>query len=124
MSILSEPERLDEGVGVVGHRLDGVGHLAGGGADAAVVEGDDVVVLRDGVDDARVPVVQRRGQVDEEDHRDAALRAELAVGVGDAAGGDGARRGLRVRGDDTSVVELEVALVFLCHGFSSCVLLL
>ena len=50
-----------------------------------------MVVLRDGVDDARVPVVQGRGKVDEEDDGDAALRAQLAVGVGDAAGGDGAR---------------------------------
>ena len=66
MSILLEPKSFDEGVGVVGHGLDRVGHLAGGGADAAVVEGDDVVVLRDGVDDARIPVVQRRGQVDGE----------------------------------------------------------
>src|SRR5207247_9893732 len=47
---LAEPEGLDEGVCVVGHRLDGVGHPACGGADAAVVESDDVVVLRDGVD--------------------------------------------------------------------------
>ena len=91
---LVEPERLDEGVGVVGHRLDAVGHLAGGGADAAVVEGDDVAVLRDRVDDARVPVVQGRGEVDEEDDGDAALRSQLAVGVGDAAGGDGAGRAL------------------------------
>ena len=28
-----EPEGLDEGVGVVGHRLDAVGNLPGGGAD-------------------------------------------------------------------------------------------
>src|SRR5439155_22364982 len=115
------------------------GHLAGGGADAAVVEGDDVVVLRDGVDDARVPVVQRRGQVDEEDHRDTAPRAEFTVREGDAAGGDGPRRGLGVRGDDTlvravvgphdgcsfrvlsvvrgAVLDLEVALFFLRHRF-------
>src|SRR5207247_495822 len=70
-------------------------------ADASVVKGDDVVVLRDGVDDARVPVVQRRGQVNEKGHRDAALRAEFTVRVGDAANRDGTRRGLSVRGDDT-----------------------
>src|SRR5918994_576516 len=73
--------------------LDGGGDLAGGGADTAVVEGDDVVVLRDGVDDARIPVVQRRGQVDEEDHRDAALRTEFTVREGNAVGGEGTPRG-------------------------------
>ena len=40
---LAEPQGLDERVGVVGHGLDGVGHLAGGGADAAVVKGDDAM---------------------------------------------------------------------------------
>src|SRR6266498_3922491 len=40
---LAEAEGLDEGIGVIGHGLDGVGHLAAGGADAAVVKGDDVV---------------------------------------------------------------------------------
>ena len=94
---LVEPECGDEGVGVVGHRLDAVGHLAGGGPDAAVVEGDDVVVLGDRVDDAGVPVVQGRGEVDEEDDGDAALRSQFAVGVGDAAGGDGAGRRLACR---------------------------
>jgi hypothetical protein len=33
--------------------------------------------------------------VNEEDHGDPALRSELAVGVGHAAGGDGASRRLR-----------------------------
>ena len=90
MSILSNPSAVMKVVGVVGHRLDAVGNLPGGGADTALVEGDDVAVLRDGVDDARVPVVQGRGEVHEEDDGDAALRPQLAVGVGDAAGGDGA----------------------------------
>ncbi len=97
---LVEAERADEGVGVVGHRLDAVGNLAGGGADAAVVERDDVVLLGDRVDDARVPVVQVRREVDEEDHGDPALRPELTIGVGHAAGGDGAGRCLRVGRDD------------------------
>lgn len=79
-----EPERRDEGVGVIGHRLDTVRHLTGRGSDTAVVEGDDVTALGDGVDDARVPVVQGRGEVDEEDDGDAALGPQLAVGVGDA----------------------------------------
>ena len=97
---LVEAERADEGVGVVGHRLDAVGNLAGGGADAAVVERDDVVLPGDRVDDARVPVVQVRREVDEEDHGDPALRPELTIGVGHAAGGDGAGRCLRVGRDD------------------------
>src|SRR5581483_1697472 len=67
--------------------------------DAAVVEGDDVPTLGDGIDDARVPVVQSPGEVDEEDDRDAALRPQLSIGVGDAASGDGARRGTDVGGD-------------------------
>ena len=83
-----ETECADEGVGVVGHRLDGVGHGSGGGSDAAVVEGDDVVLLCDRIDDPGIPVVQRGGEVDEEDDGNPALGPEFAVGVGDASGGD------------------------------------
>ena len=55
-------------------------------------------VLRgDAVDDPGVPVVQDRGQVGEEDHRDPGLRAELAVGEIHSAGGDGAGRCVLVR---------------------------
>jgi hypothetical protein len=97
---LVEAERPDERVGVVGHRLDAVGNLSRGGADAAVVERDDVMVLGDGVDDPWVPVVQGRRQVNEEDDRDPALWSELAVGVGHAADGDGAGRCLPIGGDD------------------------
>ena len=71
---LLEPERTDESDGVVRHRLDGVGHLAGGGADTAVVEGDDAVPRGDAVDDAWVPVVEVRREVREEDHRDTFVR--------------------------------------------------
>ena len=85
---MSKPSARDEGVGVVGHRLDGVGNGSGGGSDAAVVEGDDVVLLCDRVDDPGVPVVQRGGEVDEEDDGNPAPRAEFAVGVGDARCGD------------------------------------
>ena len=74
MSIVWNPEGRDELVGVVGGRFDGVGHCAGRGADAALVEGDDVSIRRDGVDDAGVPVVQGRGEVHEEDHGNATLR--------------------------------------------------
>src|SRR5207249_1590977 len=47
---LVETERADERDGVLGHRLDGVGRLASGGTDAAVVEGDDPVLCGDSVD--------------------------------------------------------------------------
>ena len=99
-SILSNPSAADELVGVIGRFFDRVGNLSGRGTDAALVEGDDVSVLRDGVDDAGIPVVQGRGEVDEEDDGNAALGAEFSVGVGRAPDGDGARRGLGVRGDD------------------------
>ena len=92
MSTLSKPSALMKLHGVLGHRLDAVRHLTGGGSDAAVVEGDDVVLRGDGVDDPGVPVVQGRGEVDEEDDGDPALRPQLAVGVGDAVGVDGAGR--------------------------------
>ena len=84
-----ETECSDEGVGVVGHRLDGVGNGPGGGSDAAVVEGDDVVLLCDRVDDPGVPVVQRGGEVDQEDRPGTPpLGPKFAVGVGHARCGD------------------------------------
>jgi hypothetical protein len=55
-----ETERADERGRVGGHRGDRVRDLAGGGADAAVVEGDHVPLGVDAVDDARVPVVENR----------------------------------------------------------------
>ena len=87
-----EAQGLDEGDGVLGHRLDRVRDGAGGCADAAVVEGDHVVLGGDGIDDGWVPVVQGAGEVDEEDHGNPRLRAELAVGESHSAGGDGAGR--------------------------------
>ena len=66
MSILSNPRPGDEGVSVVGRLLEGVGDAAAGGSDTELVEGDNLVVLRDGVHDARVPVVEGAGEVDEE----------------------------------------------------------
>ena len=60
---LLEAERPDERDGVVRHGLDRVGHRAGGGADASVVEGDHAVLRGDAVDDAWVPVVEVRREV-------------------------------------------------------------
>ena len=68
-STLSRPKRADERDRVGAHLLDGGGHRAAGRADAAVVEGDDAVVRGDAVDDPRVPVVEDRGQVVQEHHR-------------------------------------------------------
>ena len=45
-----------------------------------VVEGSAPVLCGNAVDDPRVQVVQHRGQVGEEDDRDAGRGAELAVG--------------------------------------------
>ena len=64
-----ETECGDERVGVVGHGLDGVGNGSGGRSHAAAVEGNDTMLPSDGIDDPGVPVVQRGGEVDEEDHR-------------------------------------------------------
>lgn len=49
---LLESERGDELVRVIGGLFEGLRHLARRGADAALVERDDVSVLGDGVDDA------------------------------------------------------------------------
>ena len=97
---LLEAEDLDEGHGVVGHRLDTVGNLAGRAAGAAVVEGDDMVVPGDGIDDARVPVVEVRGEMEEEDDWNSALGPKFAIGVGHAASGNRAGGRVLVCGDD------------------------
>ena len=80
MSTWSNPSARMNVTASLRHCLDRVGHRAAGGADASVVEGDHVVLRGDAVDDAWVPVVEVRGEVREEDHRGARLRAELSVG--------------------------------------------
>lgn len=69
-----QAQRPDEGDGVFRHRLDGSGGRAGAGADAPVVERDDPVCGGEAVDDPGVPVVQDRGQVGDQDERDAGAR--------------------------------------------------
>ena len=66
---------------------------------AVGVERDHVVFCGNAVHHARVPVVQNGGQVDEEDHRRAAVvPAELAIRKVHAACGDRLRaHGLRTR---------------------------
>ena len=95
------------------HGLDGVRGLAGRPTDSAVVEGDHVVPGGDAVHDSRVPVVQDGGEVGEQDHRDAASRAQFAVGEVDAAGRDRAGGGVLVRG-----VRAVSRRLIGSHGFS------
>ena len=68
-STLFEAQGADERDRVGAHLLDGGRHRPAGRADTAVVERDDAVVRGDAVDDARVPVVEDRGQVVQEHHR-------------------------------------------------------
>src|SRR5690348_6131833 len=78
---LLESECGDELVGVVSSLFECVGHPSTGRADTALVEGDDMSMLCDGVDDARIPIVEGRREVDEEDDGYIALGAKLAVGI-------------------------------------------
>jgi hypothetical protein len=95
---LLKAQGADEVGGVLGHGLNAARHHAGAGPDAAVVEGDDVVLLGNGVDDLRVPVVKVACEVDEEDHGNPALRPQFAVGIADAAGCDAAGGCRRIGG--------------------------
>jgi hypothetical protein len=60
-----EFHRLEEGNGVVGHRLDGARRPAGGGADAGVVEGDHAAIRGERIDQRGVPVVEIAAEVPE-----------------------------------------------------------
>ena len=88
-----QAEGVQEGDGVGGHRLEGVGGGPAGAADAAQVDQDDAPLGREAVDHGGVPVVQHRGDVVQEYQRNALGRADLAVGErgpGDVHGlGDG-----------------------------------
>ena len=70
---LLEPQRRDEGVGVVGGFFDGARHLPVDAPTPLLSKAIDVAGLGDRVDDSRIPIVQGRREVDEEHHRDAAL---------------------------------------------------
>ena len=63
---------------------------------ATLIEGDDVTLTGDHIDDPRIPVVERARQVDEEDDRDAALRSQFTVGEGDSVRAHMPGRRLRV----------------------------
>ena len=110
---LIEAEGADEGHRVVRHLLDGRWGGSTGSADTSVVEGDDPTPRGDAVHDWGIPVVQDRGQVSEEDHRHARVRAELTVGEPHATGVDGLRRRVlprRVQGTHAQVSCIRLAL--------------
>jgi hypothetical protein len=69
-----ETECGDEGVGVIGHRLDGDGDGGCGGTHTSVVESDDMMLLCDGINEPGIPIIERRREVDEEDDGNPALR--------------------------------------------------
>jgi len=76
---LFEAEGPDERERVGRHQLDRVRRATSRGTDTAVVERDHPMLGGDAVHDPRVPVVQHCGQVGQEHHADAGLRAELAA---------------------------------------------
>src|SRR5205814_8414830 len=87
----------DEHYRIAGHLLAGRWRGPAGGADTAVIEGDDRMPRGDAVDDSGITVVKDRGQVGEEDHRHPRARAELTVGELHAARGKSARGGVLPR---------------------------
>jgi hypothetical protein len=73
---------VEEGEGVVGHLLDGVGGGAGGVADAGEVHEDDLPLGGDGVDELGVPVVEGGTEVHQADQRQVALVNRPGFGGG------------------------------------------
>ena len=76
---LGQPERVDEAQHVAGHVLDVVRNRTGRGADAAVVEQDDLALLRDAVDERGIPGVEVAPEVLQEEQR-----RRLALDVAEA----------------------------------------
>jgi hypothetical protein len=74
-----QPERIDEGDRVVGHRFDGAGHGPAGGSHPRVVEQDDLAVGGEGVAQSWVVVIQGAHEVLEEHQRRPSGRPETAV---------------------------------------------
>ena len=81
-----QSERIGEGDRVAGHGLDGVGHGAGGGRYAGVVEQDDLAVAREVVAQGRVVVIHGAHEVLEEHQRRTAGGPEAAVAEACSAG--------------------------------------
>jgi hypothetical protein len=93
---LVEAKGADEPHRVVGHPFDRVRRGAARSTHPAVPEGDPTS-CGESVDDARIPVVQVPGQVDQEDQRHAVLGAELPIGELHPVNGHGAGRCVLVR---------------------------
>ena len=89
---LFQAQRPNERDGVTAHLLDARRNRAARGADAPVVEGDHSMLGRDAVDHPRVPVIEDRSEMVQEDDRHAGLGTELAVGERHAADVDRAGR--------------------------------
>jgi hypothetical protein len=90
----AQPERVQKRDRVAGHRLDAVRGAAARGADAAQVDQDDAPLGRNAVDHGGVPIIEYRGEVVQEHHRDARGRAYLAIGERGPADLHGRGRGL------------------------------
>jgi hypothetical protein len=95
---LIEPQRADEGDGVARHGGNRRGRPPLRSTDAAVVEGDHPMMRGDAIDDTRIPVVQNRPEVVQEDHRHAGVGPEPAEGEARAADVDRLRGGVPVGG--------------------------
>jgi hypothetical protein len=75
-----QPERVDEGDRVAGHRLDGAGHGSAGGSHPRVVEQDNLAVGGEGIAQSWVVVIQGAHEVLEEHQRKTFGHPEAAVG--------------------------------------------
>src|SRR5207247_3507493 len=77
---LFQAPRPDERDGVLRHGRDRIRSRALRRPDPSVVEGDHAAPGRNAVHDSRIPPVQFRCQMIEEDHRHTAVRTELPIG--------------------------------------------
>src|SRR5215470_4672301 len=92
---------------MVCHAGDRFGHAAGGSTHASVREEDDFAPGRKRIDDGRIPIIQRTGEMLKEKQRTAQAATQAAIGIPylgyleelrrcvDAAGAVGRRRGRR-----------------------------
>ena len=83
-----ESERVDEREHLPRHRGDRAARLTGRGADARVVDQDDLAVGGERVDQGGVPVVEVAAEVLQQDERQPGRPPETAVGEVDARGLD------------------------------------